>query len=97
MFVHIMAAVGFEWDPKKAEANLEKHGVDFADAAVALEDPHALTIRDQYSEGEERFITVCVDPSGRTLVVVFTWRSANIRIMSAREATPKERRGYEGG
>ena len=89
--------VGFEWDPAKAESNMEKHGVDFADAAVALEDPHALTIRDTYGEEEERFVTLCVDPVGRTLVVVFTWRSESIRIISARQATPRERREYEGG
>lgn len=61
--------VGFEWDPAKAESNLDRHGVDFADAAVALEDPHALTLRDPYSDEEERFITVCVDPAARTLVL----------------------------
>ena len=90
-------AVGFEWDPAKAESNLERHGVDFADAAVALEDPHALTLRDPYTDEEERFITVCIDPAARTLVVVYTWRSERIRIISARQATPRERREYEGG
>jgi hypothetical protein len=95
--VHIVANVGYEWDPAKAESNLEKHGVDFADAAVALEDPHALTISDEYRQEEERFITMRADPSGRTLVVVYTWRSEKIRIISARQATPKERRDYEGG
>jgi uncharacterized protein len=44
--------VDFEWDSAKAESNLERHGVDFADAAVALEDPHALTLRDPYSDEE---------------------------------------------
>ena len=92
-----MTTVGCEWDSAKAESNLEKQGVDFADAAVALEDPHALTIRDPFSDEEERFITVCVDPVGRSLVVVFTWRSEKVRIISARQATPRERREYEGG
>jgi uncharacterized DUF497 family protein len=90
-------AVGFEWDPAKAESNMERHGVDFADAAVALEDPHALTLRDPYSHEEERFITVCIDPAARTLGVVYTWRSERIRIIPARQATPRERREYEGG
>jgi hypothetical protein len=89
--------VDFERDPAKAESNLEKHGVDFADAAVALEDPHALTIRDPYGEEEERFLTLCVDPVGRTSVVVFTRRSESIRTISARQAIPRERREYEGG
>jgi uncharacterized DUF497 family protein len=93
----MITRVDFEWDPAKAESNLEKHGVDFADAAVALEDPHALTIRDPCSEEEERFISVCIDPTGRTLVVVFTWRSEKVRMISARQATRRERREYEGG
>ena len=42
-------AVSHEWDPAKARANLSKHGVDFADAATALEDDRALTIRDPFS------------------------------------------------
>ena len=94
--MHTVAAVGCEWDSAKAEPNLEKHGVDFADAAVALEDPHALTIRDPFSDEEELFMTACVDPVGRALVVVFPWRSAKVRIISAGQATPGERREYEG-
>jgi len=93
----MMLSVDVEWDPAKAQSNLERHGVDFADAAVALEDPYALTIRDPFSDDEERFITLCADPAGRTLVVVFTWRSERIRIISAREATPQERRKYGEG
>jgi uncharacterized DUF497 family protein len=61
-----------EWDPAKARANFAKHGVRFADAVIALEDDSALTIRDLSSEGEERWVTMGLDASGRLLVVVYT-------------------------
>jgi len=89
--------VDFEWDPGKAKLNLHKHGVDFADAAVALEDELALTIPDPVSVEEERFISLCRDPAGIVLAVVYTWRGSNIRIISARGATRREVRQYEGG
>jgi hypothetical protein len=85
-----------EWDPDKAAASLEKHGVDFADAATALYDDHALTIRDE-SSGEERFVTIGVDALGRLLIVVFTLRGERVRIISARKATRRETRLYESG
>ena len=84
-----------EWDPAKAASNTEKHGIDFADAAIALEDPLALTLRDPASEGEERFISLGMDAFGRLLVVVFTTRGERIRLISARSATNRERRQYE--
>jgi uncharacterized protein len=87
--------VEVEWDPAKAMSNLEKHGVDFADAAVALEDPLALSMRDPGSEEEERFICLGVDPFGRLLVVVFTMRGERTRLISARLATNRERHQYE--
>jgi hypothetical protein len=89
--------VGLEWDPAKAESNLRKHGVRFADAVTALEDNGALTIRDPFSWDEERWITLGRDLLGRVLVVVYTWRGENIRLVSARPATPHERREYEEG
>lgn len=84
-----------EWDPAKARANLTKHGVHFADAVSVLEDDLALTIRDPYSEDEERWITLGMDALGRVLVVVYTWRGETVRLISARQATPHERRQYE--
>ena len=86
---------GFEWDPAKAAANLKKHGVSFADAAVSLSDEQAFTISDPDTEGEERFITLATDPSGRVLVTVYTYVEAGIRIISSRKASPGERKGYE--
>ncbi len=85
----------YEWDRRKADGNLKKHGVDFADAALALEDELALTMRDPDSESEERFITLGMDPIGRLLAVAYTWRGKRIRIISARKATRRERRDYE--
>jgi uncharacterized DUF497 family protein len=79
--------VGFEWDESKADANLHKHGIDFADAVTALEDEMALTMRDESSDEEERWITLGIDALGRLAVVVYTWREDNIRLISARAAT----------
>ena len=86
---------GFEWDPQKATANLAKHGVDFSDAVEVLFDEMAITIPDDDSEGEERFVTMGADALNRVLVVVYTWRWDDIRIISARKAVGKERRQYE--
>jgi hypothetical protein len=89
--------VGLEWDPAKAESNFRKHGVRFADAVTALEDDGARTIRDPFTWDEERWITLGRDLLGRVLVVIYTWRGENIRLVSARPATPHERREYEEG
>ncbi|MDY7092404.1 MAG: BrnT family toxin [Acidobacteriota bacterium] len=85
----------FEWDPKKAAANLRKHGIDFADAVLALEDELALTVRDDRFDDEDRYVTLGMDDTSRLLVVIFTWRGDRIRLISARRATSKERRQYE--
>lgn len=87
--------VDCEWDTEKAEANFAKHGVRFADAVSALGDEMAVTIRDPYSEEEERWITLGMDTVARLLVVIYTWRGEKIRLISARTATPNERRQYE--
>ena len=86
-----------EWDPAKARANFMKHHVRFADAVTALEDYLALTIRDPSLEGEERWVTIGQDASGRLLVVVYTWRGERVRLISARRATHQEQRQYEEG
>jgi uncharacterized DUF497 family protein len=87
--------VTIEWDPAKARANLAKHGIDFADASIALEDEFALTIEDRSAGGEQRFITLCRDPNSRLIVVVYTYRGDTVRIISARKATSRERQAYE--
>lgn len=86
----------FQYDPGKAAANLRKHGVSFADAEGVLEDPLALTVQDPDAEGEERFITIGMGSAGELLVVVYTERDEACRIISARRATRKERKSYEG-
>ena len=89
-----MATDGYEWDPRKAADNLRKHGVDFDDAVIAIEDPLALTMLDPDSNGEVRFVSMGRDPEGRLLVTIFTPRGQLIRIISSRRATPSERRTY---
>ena len=86
-----------EWDSRKAISNLEKHGIHFADSELVLFDPNALTKEDMKAEGEQRYVTVGTDAVGRILVVVYTYRGENIRIISARPATKKERSTYEEG
>jgi len=73
-------ALEFVWDPRKAAANLRKHGVDFADAGTVFHDEQAIGM----------------DALGRVLVVVYTWREDSPRLISARKATARERRQYEG-
>jgi len=83
--------MSFIWDRTKAEANRRKHGVDFADAIGALEDPLALTQPDPFP-AELRFATVGRDLLDRLVVVIWTRDQADIRLISARLATPRERR-----
>ena len=84
----------YQWDRNKAVANLNKHGIDFADAVAVFSDELAITIlEDRFTE--ERFITIGVDIFGRVLVVVYTLRDDEIRLISARKANRTERKQYE--
>ena len=85
-----------DFDPEKAAANEAKHGVTFAEAEPVLFDPMGLTREDDTAEGEARFVTVGLGALGRVLVVVWTERADDFRLISARVATPTERRRYEG-
>ncbi|NGP52497.1 BrnT family toxin [Thioalkalivibrio sp. XN8] len=85
----------YEWDPAKGRRNAAKHGVDFADAVIALSDDSAVTIPDPDAEDEDRFVSLGMDPIGRVLVTVFTHRGERIRIISSRKASRGERRQYE--
>lgn len=87
--------MSLEYDPRKAAANLKKHGVSFADAGGVLSDPLAVTIEDTSAFGEARFVTVGLGSAGEVLVVAYTERDGRIRLISARPATPRERRNYE--
>jgi uncharacterized DUF497 family protein len=86
--------VDYEWDPEKAATNYARHGVHFADAVGAFEDERALTEPDT-TTSEERFRTLGVDFLGRLVVVVYTYRGENIRLIHARKATARHRKTYE--
>ena len=85
----------FRSDPAKAASNLKKHGVSFADAEGALKDPLAVTVEDPDAEGEQRFVTVGMGSAGELVVVVWTGREDEFRVISARRPTRKERKHYE--
>ncbi len=85
------------WDPRKAASNQRKHGVSFSDAEAVLLDPFALTTEDSRARGEQRFVSIGTDSSDRIVVVVFAYRGKTIRLISARNATRKERNSYEEG
>lgn len=86
--------MSYQWDTDKAATNFSKHGIDFADAVSVFADDSAVTVTDERFD-EERFITIGIDAFGRVLVVVYTWRGNEIRLISARKATRSERKQYE--
>ena len=89
-------ALKFEWDPQKAARNLAKHGVPFEEAATAFGDPLGrITSDPRHSVDEERFVLLGFSRRQRLLAVMFAERGEAIRIISARRATPRERRDYE--
>jgi len=92
-----MADLRIEWDPEKARANAQKHGVSFEEAATAFADELGLVIPDpEHSDEEDRFVLLGMSWSLRILVVCHCYREASdvIRIISAREATKAERAQY---
>jgi len=95
-----MSVMGFifEWDKRKAIANLRKHGVAFEEATTVFGDPLSATIHDpEHSITEDRFTTIGTSISTRLLTVVHVDINDTIRIISARQATKAERRQYENG
>ena len=82
---------GFEWDYEKAKSNQRKHGVGFEEAAQIF--GNGILARHETHETEDRYVAIGL-AGIKTLVVVFTQRRENIRIISARKATPSERRRY---
>lgn len=86
----------FEWNPKKAQANLLKHNVSFEEAETVFADPLSITVSDPvHSIGEIRLVIIGFSILMRQLVVIHTDRGDKIRIISARVAAPSERRKYE--
>lgn len=88
--------VHFQYDPAKAAINYKKHGVSFADAEGVFFDPLAIHQIDTDAGNEERFVAVGADSAGTILVVVYTLRGDEIRLISARRATRHEVKSYEG-
>jgi uncharacterized DUF497 family protein len=88
----------FEWDPRKALSNLGKHGVSFEEAATVFGDPLGLIVSDpRHSIEEERLVLLGLSRERRLLAVMFTERNEAIRLISARQATSRERRDYGEG
>jgi hypothetical protein len=89
--------VKFVWDPAKAKSNLRKHGVSFEEAATCFDDPHGAYFRNETPSYEDRLILIAVSKKSRTLFVVHAEVGRDvIRIVSARKASPAQRRMYEG-
>jgi hypothetical protein len=88
--------VRFEWDPRKANANLRTHGIGFAEAVTVLEDTFALTREDPDAVEEERFVTLGLSDQADLLVVVYAYREPDIiRVLSAWRANRRQRELYE--
>jgi uncharacterized protein len=87
----------FEWDRRKAAANLRKHGVSFDEASTIFHDPLALIFDDEDHSGDEpREIAIVHSITGRLLLASFVERQENvIRIISGRLTTTRERDDYE--
>ncbi len=82
------------WDPAKANENKRKHRINFADVVGVFEDELAITIEDPDAEGEQRFVTLGMDKLMRIVVVVYTYRGDQIRLISARKANKGEEKQY---
>jgi uncharacterized DUF497 family protein len=90
--------VRYEWDPRKAEANLGDHGVSFAEAVTVLEDDFALTREDPDADDEVRFVTLGLSNLASLLVVVYAYRRPDIiRVISAWKANKRQGEAYEEG
>jgi len=86
----------FEWDPRKAEINLRKHGISFTEAGTVFGDDLAITVPDpDHSKDEERYITIGWSNQRRLLMISHTDRDERIRIINARELTKTKRKTYE--
>ena len=88
--------VQFEWDPKKAKRNVNKHGVSFEEGVTVFYDPLSATFDDpDHSVDEHRYITIGLSSRDRLLVVAHAERGEVLRMISARPATAYERKRHE--
>lgn len=86
----------FEWDEDKSKLNLRKHGSSFEEGKTVFNDPFAITIGDpDHSDDESRYIDIGLSSKGRLLVVWYTDRNENIRLIGCRKTTRSERKAYE--
>lgn len=85
----------YQWDEAKREANLRKHGLDFVDAYVVYENPSKITLSAP-RDSEDRYLDIAmVEVAGRVLSLVYALRDENVRVISFRAASKRERRFYE--
>lgn len=92
-----MNNIQFEWDDKKEQVNIEKHGVTFEEASTVFEDESAILFDDpEHSRDEERFILLGLSEQAKMLIVCHCYRGTDeiIRIISARKATKNEAKQY---
>jgi uncharacterized protein len=88
--------LSFEWDDEKDQSNQQKHGIAFDEAKTVFNDPRSITIADEaHSDEEDRYLDLGISTRGRLVVVSYTERDSNIRIISCRRATKAERKAYE--
>lgn len=86
----------YEWDPAKAAANIETHGVSFAEATTVFSDDFALTREDPLASWEQRLVTLGLSDTGNLLVVVYTYREPDVlRVISAWKGNRRQRLEYE--
>ncbi len=86
----------FEWDEDKSKLNVRKHGLSFEEGKTVFNDPFAITIGDpDHSDDESRYIDIGLSSKGKLLVVWYTDRNENIRLIGCRKATRSERKAYE--
>lgn len=92
----VLWVMDITWDHVKAEINFKKHGVSFEEAVTVIQSALTVTVEDDTSPDEQRFVTIGVSVKLRVLMVVHTYRDEEeIRIISTRKATKKEREVYE--
>jgi uncharacterized DUF497 family protein len=91
-----LGRLDFEWDNAKAALNLVKHGISFSEAATTFQDPLSISLVDEdHSSVEDRLLLLGLTFQHKLVVVVHVERGARQRIISARAATPRERRDDE--
>lgn len=83
-----------QYNSKKQQRNLGKHGISFELASTVLDDPYARTLNDYSNHNEERYFTIGMSCDGRILIVNWTIRDDELRIISARPSEPHQQRDY---